>query len=133
MQKTIIDKTLIVLGAVGFVILGLAILGNQKSSAFGDVTTGPYYSAATNSSVTCAADTSTLVLGTGSARTYFITTNDSANTVYLCKALTCAASTGIRLNADGGAYEQKVGDLYVGPYSCYSPATSSVLTLTYNQ
>lgn len=97
--------------------------------------TAPQYLTATNSSVACPAVTSTLVVAGGGTRNNFTGTNkDASNKIYLCKALTCATSTGMTIYPGGGAYEQLVStDGYNGPYSCISDGATSTLTDSYNQ
>lgn len=86
------------------------------------------YKTVTNSSVSCPAATSTLVLGKDPARTSFTGTNSSANPIYLCKGTSCASGTGIYLSANGGSYEQTDG--YIGDYSCIGTTSTSSLSTT---
>lgn len=101
----------------------------------GSAVTGPLYYTVTNTSISCPSATSTVVLAAGSGRNYFgATNNDATNAIYICKGTSCTASTGLRLNAPGGAYEQKIAtDGYTGAYSCISNSATSTLTITYSQ
>jgi len=120
--------------ALAAVLIGVAsslitIAHVQPTNTLGIATNQVPYKIATNGSTFCSAATSTLIADRDPARTSFATTNDSANTIYLCKATsTCAADTGIRLNANGGAYEQNDG--YIGAYSCIATTATSTLTYT---
>jgi len=121
---------------VGLVI-GLAILSNTTPTVrpAGEATFNRFGTAGTvNTSVSCLATTTLALAGSGS-RQYFLATNDSTNNIYVCFGSTttgCTASTGIRLNAGGGAFEAKFDNLYTGPITCVASATST-LTVTYNQ
>lgn len=101
----------------------------------GSAVTAPLYNTVTNTSISCPSATSTTVLAAGSGRNYFgATNNDASNAIYICKAAQCSANTGLRLNAPGGAYEQKIAtDGYTGVYSCIANSATSTLTITYSQ
>jgi len=61
--------------------------------------------------------TSTLALAANNARRYAIFINDSDTTMYLKLGSAAEVYRGIRLNANGGAYEMSAefGNLYLGP------------------
>jgi hypothetical protein len=61
--------------------------------------------------------TSTLALAANNARRYALFINDSDTTMYLGLGSAAQAHRGIRLNANGGAYEMSAesGNLYLGP------------------
>lgn len=56
--------------------------------------------------------------------------NDSDTVIYLYKGDTAIANTGIRLNANGGAYEIGLNNLYRGKISAISSAASKNLVWT---
>jgi hypothetical protein len=125
MKKILISA--FVIGAFGVLLFIFFDSAKAPSKPLGISANDIAYRSATNSSVSCSSATSTVVLGADPARTSFVTTNDSTNTVYLCKTATgCLASTGIRLNASGGSFEQD--DAYVGAYSCIASTATSVIT-----
>lgn len=101
----------------------------------GSAVTAPLYYSVTNTSISCPSATSTTVLAAGSGRNYFgATNNDASNAIYICKGAQCTVNTGLRLNAPGGAYEQKIAtDGYTGVYSCIASSATSTLTITYSQ
>lgn len=84
------------------------------------------YSSATNTSKSCAANTSTILVAQSENRVSFKVTNGSATSaISMCQATTCTATSGITLNASGGSFEQT--DNYTGAYSCTAvTATTSV-------
>ena len=54
------------------------------------------------------------VMAANSARRYAIFTNDSDQVIYLSLGGTAVINKGIRLNANGGSYEIKGENLFVG-------------------
>lgn len=107
----------------------------RPTPVLGSAVTAPLYNVVTNTSISCPSATSTMVLAAGSGRNYFgATNNDASNAIYICKAAQCTVNTGLRLNAPGGAYEQKIAtDGYTGVYSCIASSATSTLTITYSQ
>lgn len=130
--------------ALGFLVLFVGVIGfhalstpapQNNAPLLGSAVTAPLYSTVTNTSINCPSATSTTVLAAGSGRNYLgATNNDASNAIYICKAAQCSANTGLRLNAPGGAYEQKIAtDGYTGVYSCIASSATSTLTITYSQ
>lgn len=77
------------------------------------------------------AATETLVLKENSSRRRVLFVNDSANTIYLAKGDVAAANKGIRLNANGGSFEDLPDhSLYIwqGKWKAIAPAGASNLT-----
>lgn len=125
------------IGAIGIKNFTTPIAPAQScanSPVLGSAISAPLYWTVTNSSVACSAATSTLIIGSETSRNYFAATNnDSANQIYICKGASCSASTGVRLNAPGGSYEQTIAnDGYVGPYSCIASTATSTLTIQHS-
>lgn len=82
--------------------------------------------------IASSAPSTQIVAGTGS-RVDFEASNDSTNTIYLCKNTTCHLNTGIRLATGTGQTSYKQTDLYGGAYSCMPSTTSSVLNYVSSQ
>ncbi len=55
--------------------------------------------------------------------------NDSDTVIYLALDNVAAINSGIRLNANGGAYEINFTNLYRGPVSAITTAANKVLTV----
>jgi len=82
-----------------------------------------------NGGVTVQAAT-TVVLSECEYRKRVLFVNDSANNIYLAKGFAVAAE-GLRLNANGGSYEDLPdikGYIYKGAYTAIAPAGASTLT-----
>jgi len=67
----------------------------------------------TNTAVSVA-DSSTTILSANANRKYALIVNDSDTTIYLALGAAAAVNSGIRLNANGGAYEINWTNLYKG-------------------
>lgn len=85
-------------------------------------------SSATNGAVTVGA-VSTAVLAANPDRTFATFVNDSAGVIYLCLGDPAALTSGIRLNATGGAFEINATNLYTGAVTAIC-AGGLVLTVT---
>lgn len=82
----------------------------------------------TNTSVSVNADT--LVLARNDSRNGFIIVNDSTNVVYLSLGAAAAvANSGIRLNANGGAFQIDGGSLWTGVIRGIAVGGASVVTV----
>lgn len=131
-------KDYIIIAIIVCAIVGVAAVvtkEGQPTPLVQGLQTAPQYLTATNSGVSCPSTTSTLVVAGGGSRNNFTATNAATSSViYLCKGLTCSASTGMTLFQNGGAYEQLVTtDAYNGPYSCIAGLSTSTLTYIVNQ
>jgi len=67
----------------------------------------------TNTAVSVA-DSSTTILSANDARKYALIVNDSDTTIYLALGAAAAVNRGIRINANGGAYEINWTNLFKG-------------------
>lgn len=67
---------------------------------------------------------SAIVLARNPNRRYAILTNDGTVPIYLALGPTAEVNKGIRLNADGGAYEINWTNYYVGDISAISDGTA---------
>lgn len=75
-----------------------------------------------------------LVAATDTARTSFIASNNSSNTLYLCKFPTCDSTKGIVLSATStGASPFEQNDSYTGPYSCATVTGSGTLNTVWSR
>jgi len=75
--------------------------------------------------------TSTFVIKEERRRRRITFVNDSVNTIYLSKGPVAVVNTGIRLNSNGGSYEDcpdPTGYLYRGIYSAIAGGAASNLT-----
>lgn len=102
---------------------------NTPISLGGDIGVS-YYSTATNASSTVAT-TSRVIVNANVARQYLAIVNDGDQDVYLNFRATSTAGTGIRLNANGGAYEMDItsSNVYVGPVSAVTSTSTSAVTI----
>lgn len=73
---------------------------------------------------------SIIVLQNNDARTYASFVNDSINIIYLAKAGAAVANRGIRLNANGGAYEITPLNPWKGQVAAIAAGANSVLCIT---
>lgn len=86
------------------------------------------FSTGTNSAVSVT--TSTTAIATSNVgRQYLIIVNDGAYPVYLGLGASAVASTGIRLNANGGSYEINQDNLFVGAINGIAVGGTSVVTV----
>lgn len=93
---------------------------------------GINFGGAKSTSATIAA-TSTLAIDENKRRRKIIFVNDSANIIYLSKGAIAIVNTGIRLNANGGSYEDMpdtFGRIYKGAYNAIATGAGSVLNIT---
>ena len=85
----------------------------------------------TTTSVLCGT-TSTLLVGTSTAREYLAIVNDGSNNIYLELSNGPAVLyEGIRLNSGGGSYEIDFDNLYTGPVYCIADTSAASTTATY--
>jgi len=89
-----------------------------------DFSTGQF----NNTKVSVAA-TSTTVLSHRSSRKYAVIVNDSNETIYLGVGEAAVLNEGIRLNANGGAWEIKGGHPYQGVIYAISTSGSKNVTV----
>ena len=78
---------------------------------------------------TAIAATSTIVREYNTKRTYIVLVNDSDQTIYLGLGVPAVMNTGVRLNADGGAYERTPEKPFYGPI--YAICTSGAKKLVW--
>jgi len=71
------------------------------------------FTTVTNTAVSVA-DSSTTILSANDARKYALIVNDSDTVIYLALGAAASVNSGIRLNANGGAYEINWTNLYKG-------------------
>jgi hypothetical protein len=83
--------------------------------------------AISHASAVAVTTSSTTVLAANPARLYALLVNDSDTTLYLALGDPAVAGRGIRLNAQGGAYEisQLLGNLYTGVITAIHAGTGS--------
>jgi len=74
----------------------------------------------THAAVATNNSTSVTALAASSSRLYCLFVNDSANVVYLNFGAAAVASTGIRLNANGGSYELPSGAGQISTVAVYA-------------
>jgi len=75
---------------------------------------------------------SSVVLKANGYRKRVCFVNDSDTAIYLSKSDVATVNNGIRLNAEGGSYNDKPdrdGYIYVGPYSAISSAANKNLCI----
>lgn len=73
---------------------------------------------------------STTVLASNSHRLFAVFVNDSDETIYLSLSGTAVMNEGIRLNANGGAFEINITNLYTGIVKAICASGSKNLTVT---
>jgi len=83
----------------------------------------------TNTAVSVA-DTSTTILSANDARKYALIVNDSDTVIYLALGAAAVVNSGIRLNANGGAYEINWTNLYKGAIYGIHAAAGLLKTVT---
>jgi len=71
------------------------------------------FTSVTNTAVSVG-DTSTTILAANANRKYALIVNDSDTVIYLALGAAASVNSGIRLNANGGAYEINWTNLYKG-------------------
>jgi len=71
------------------------------------------FTSVTNTAVSVG-DTSTTILAANANRKYALIVNDSDTNIYLALGAAAAVNSGIRLNANGGAFEINWANLYKG-------------------
>lgn len=72
----------------------------------------------------------TVVLTANGGRAYAVFVNDSDETIFLALGTLAVINEGIRLNANGGNYEIKKENLWVGEVSAICASGSKNLTVT---
>ena len=72
----------------------------------------------------------TTVLAAFGGRSYAVFVNDSNETIFLALGATAVINEGIRLNANGGSYEIKGENLWLGEVSAICASGSKNLTVT---
>ena len=74
---------------------------------------------------------STLVLAQSSTRVYALVVNDSDTTIYIKLGAAAVVGEGIRINANGGAYEINWSNLYTGNiYGIHNSTGNKAITVT---
>lgn len=127
-------NTLITIIAVAITVAGVMFgfeyrAGQQQApSSLGEI--NRYSGDLTTTSVLCGT-TSTLLVGTSTARQYLALVNDGSTNIYLELSKGPAVLyEGIRLNSGGGAYEINLDNLYVGPIYCIAATSAASTTVT---
>ena len=85
--------------------------------------------ATTNDSVTIGTS-STEILVANAARLYAIIVNNSSSSVYLALGVDAVLNKGIRINANGGSYEIKSDNLFIGAINGISAAGGKNVVVT---
>lgn len=93
---------------------------------------------ATNYSVTCPNNTSTVIAAAASSRTYFDATDNSSTAITVCfdngTGTACTAGAGTVLQGSGGAYEPNLLEaVWPGNIVCVGNGASSSIGGTYIQ
>lgn len=76
------------------------------------------------------ANTSTTILSATANRKSVVIVNDSDESIYLALGNTALMNQGIRINANGGAYEIGSTNLYIGAIYGICSSGSKVVTVT---
>jgi len=87
-------------------------------------------SSATDSSVTVN-NSSTTVLAADDNRRSVVLVNDSNEAIYISRSATAVMNKGIRLSANGGAYEINATNLYTGIITGICASGSKNLCISY--
>jgi len=87
------------------------------------------FTSATNTAVSVG-DTSTTILAANADRKYALIVNDSDTVIYLALGAAASVNSGIRLNANGGAYEINWTNLFKGAINGIHAATGLLKTVT---
>ena len=82
----------------------------------------------TNDSVTIGTST-TEILAANANRLYALVVNNSSSSVYLALGVNAVLNKGIRINANGGSYEIKTDNLFIGAINGISAAGSKNVTV----
>lgn len=121
---------------LGLVIGGILLFMPHDMSPKGVADSMGFNNTQTNTTVSCNATTAVIVEATTTGRTSFRVSNNSTNTISICRSATCVAgTTGIILTpvpATGqiASYEQVDG--YLGPYSCISSNGTTTLGVSFS-
>jgi hypothetical protein len=86
-------------------------------------------SIATGTKVTVGSS-STTILAANANRNFAVFVNDSDETIYLDLSGTAVINSGIRLNANGGAYEINLANMYTGIVTGICSSGSKNITVT---
>jgi len=116
---------------VGFLIGGIYYDQGRSLQPLSGASDPNVIDAPTNTAVSVKSSTSTTVLPLDTGRRYAVIVNDSANTIWLKLGSAATANSGIRLNANGGAYEINEMNLYKGIITAIASSSTSTLTVTY--
>jgi hypothetical protein len=115
--------------------VGLIVLINVKPTGQGNLgsfSTGTVFSSTTITSISTSTATGVALVASSGRQYAFFQNDDATNSIYLCLAATCAASTGIKL-VPGGSYSIDLTRGYTGIVSAIASASTPKLMITYNQ
>lgn len=127
-----IKEFLVVAGVIAIGVL-IALTGfsfTSKATPLKGVGEFATYSKVVPTTAACSTAGNTLIEATNTARTSFIVSNNSTNTIFICKSGTCAQNAGIVLTTTTGGnptYEQL--DSYTGTWSCAALGGTSTLSV----
>lgn len=127
-QKVKIFLMVLFLGA--FAVYGSLLLKALNTKSLKGVGDFASYGIVIPTTVGCSTAGNTVVEATNTARTSFIVSNNSTNTIFICKSGTCAVNAGILLTTTTGGnptYEQI--DSYIGTWSCAALNGTSTLSV----
>ncbi|GAH26007.1 unnamed protein product [marine sediment metagenome] len=111
------------------VTMTFVMTGKLPNSSAVTITSLPSVSTATPTKVAVGV-ASTAALAANANRKFAVFVNDSNETIYLSLSGTAVINEGIRLNANGGAYETSLLNLYTGAVTAICASGGKNLTVT---
>lgn len=124
-------KNFLTIVGIGLVAVGLFFVFNvnhKTEAPLGASNAPTILKTATNTNVSVLTS-STTILANRTSRSHAVIINDGTNIVYLALGATAVANKGIRLNANGGAYEINDQNLFIGAINGIAVGGTSNVTV----